>query len=86
MDAFSVLAAALAEVRRVAGVEYADARAVELDHILLRVSLLAQTRGIAVDADAARRDQLLRLAAGDTCAARQNFLQSFFHAILLFCG
>ena len=63
-----------------------DARAVQLDHVLLRVGLLAETRGIAVDADATRRDQFLRFAARDICTARQNFLQSFFHTILLFCG
>ena len=35
----------------------------------------------------ARRNQLLRPAARNACAARQNFLQSFFfHTILLFCG
>ena len=74
------------EVDRLRLLPRLDARAVQLNHVLLRISLFAQTRGIAVDADAARRDQLLCPAAGDACAARQNFLQSFFHAILLFCG
>ena len=63
-----------------------DACAIQLDHVLLCVGLLAKLRGVAVDADAARRNQLLRPAARDACAARQNFLQSFFHTILLFCG
>ena len=64
-----------------------DACAIQLDHVLLCVGLLAKLRGVAVDADAARRNQLLRPAARDACAARQDFLQSFFfHTILLFCG
>ena len=63
-----------------------DTDAVELDDVLLPVRLLAEAGGIAVDAHAAVRDQLLSLAAGDVGAARQNFLQSFFHTILLFCG
>ena len=63
-----------------------DACAIQLDHVLLCVGLLAKLRGVAVDADAARRNQLLRPAARNACAARQNFLQSFFHTILLFCG
>ena len=53
---------------------------------IIPVRLLAEAGGIAVDAHAAVRDQLLSLAAGDAGAARQNFLQSFFHTILLFCG
>lgn len=63
-----------------------DTDAVELDDVLFPVRLLAEADGIAVDAHAAVRDQLLSLAAGDAGAARQNFLQSFFHTILLFCG
>ena len=64
-----------------------QADAVDLDDVGLLVGGVAELGGVAVDADAARRNQLLRPAARDACAARQNFLQSFFfHTILLFCG
>ena len=63
-----------------------QAHAVDLDHVLFVIRRVTEACRIAVDAHAAVRDQLLSLAAGDAGAARQNFLQSFFHTILLFCG